>query len=101
MSISFFKFSLRYSLQFVADPGVVVHCFRTVDVMVMTQVYFQSIFLGVLPVWSSKYMMLIQDPVFIPVVMKHYAEITGPAIFIVKNADRMAHSLFLWFCLWE
>ena len=69
-----------------ADPGVVVHCFRTVDVMVMTQVYFQAIFLGVLPVRPSEYMVLIQDPVFVPVVVECYAEITGPAVL-----DRKTH----------
>lgn len=43
----------------------------------------KDIFLGVLPVRPSEYMVLIQDPVFVPVVVECYAEITGPAVFIV------------------
>ena len=66
-----------------ADTGVVVHCFWAVDVMIVAQVYFQTIFLGVPPVRSSEYMVLIQDPVFVPVTVECYAEITGPAAFIV------------------
>ena len=66
-----------------ANPGVVVHCFRTVDVMIVAQVYFQTILFGVLPVWPSEYVMLVQDPVFVPVIVKCYTEITGPAVFIM------------------
>ena len=66
-----------------ADPGVIVYGFRAIDVMIVAQVYFQTIFLGVLPVRPSEYMVLIQDPVFIPVIVECYAEITGPAVFIV------------------
>ena len=65
------------------DTGVVVHCFRAVDVMIMAQVYFQAVLFRIFPVWPSEYMVLVQDPVFIPVVMECYAEITGPAVFIV------------------
>ena len=84
-----------------ADPGVIVYGFRAVDVMIMAQVYFQAVLLGVLPVRPSEYMVLVQDPVFIPVVMECYTEITGPAVFIVKDAGRMAHSLFLTFLFWK
>jgi hypothetical protein len=65
------------------DPGVIVYGFRAVDMMIMAQVYFQAIFLGVLPVRSSEYMVLIQDPVFVPVIVEYYTEITSPAVFIV------------------
>lgn len=65
------------------DTGVVVHCFRAVDVMIMAQVYFQAVLFRIFPVWSSKYVMLVQDSVFIPIVMECYAEITCPAVFIM------------------
>ena len=65
------------------DTGVVVHCFWTVDVMVMAQVYFQAILLRIFPVGPSEYVMFIQDPVFVPVVMECYTEITGPVVFIM------------------
>ena len=66
-----------------ADPGVVMYGFRAVDVMIMAQVYFQAVLFGVLPVRPSEYMVLIQNPVFVPVIVECYAEITGPAAFIV------------------
>ena len=59
------------------------HNFRAVDVMIMAQVYFQAVLFRIFPVWSSKYVMLVQDSVFIPIVMECYAEITCPAVFIM------------------
>ena len=66
-----------------ADPSVIVYSFRAVDVMIMAQVYFQAVLFGVLSVRPSEYVMFVQDPVFVPVVMECYTEITGPAVFIM------------------
>lgn len=78
------------------DTGVVVHCFRAVDVMIMAQVYFQAVLFRIFPVWSSKYVMLVQDSVFIPIVMECYAEITSLKYNLQKELRRNYEVLFVY-----